>query len=291
MCWTAGVSFTVAAIEIFLLSLMWASKACRPYARALWPLAITVITVEVCEGFAWPYVIDLAHRMANSVQCPLINTVLTQTMLSVVSLQPLFWSSFAQHTPLGAKHPHLKELNLLKGFAVMFFLAWCITCAATFIMDAGDRVYEVDGHGTPLFPKGWSYATTCAYKGPHGHQLWQAATSNKFRDIAPNSLTYFGISAAAIFFMYDKVETIAWMIFFALFAVMFAAWNGGEAGSTWCFSGILIFVFYVVFPNVKERLRINAVTSWSDFLPCQRLSCELDDSKKQADDDVSLASA
>lgn len=252
------------------------SKASRPYARALGPWAMSVITVEFCEGLSWPYVIDLKDRLANQVQCPFVNSVLTQIILGAVYCQPLALSTFALRTPPGMKHPHLRELNLLRLLSLLFLLGMCAAHTLTFLTDTKDRVYELDGDGAVVYPRGWSYATTCTYKGPHGNQLWQAAWANKFRDILPNAFTYLLNGAVAILLLCDKVEAIAWMLFMALFVIASSVVWLWFTGSTWCFYGLLIFSFYTVFPQIKERYDIRTVPFWYDLLPHQQSSLDLD---------------
>lgn len=263
-------------MEFILLCLMCWSKACRPYARALWPWAMSVIIVEFCEGLSWPYVIDLSDRLENQVKCPLLNSVLTQIIFGAVYCQPLALTNFALRTPPGMKHPHRNELNLLRLLSLLFLLGMCAAHTVTFLTDAEDRVYELDGHGAVVLPRGWSYATTCAYKGPQGNQVWQAAWANRFRDILPNAFTYLLNGAVAICLLYDKIEAMAWLLFMALFVIASSVYWLWFAGSTWCFYGLLIFVFYTVFPNIKERYSICAVPSWYDLLPCWRSSCAPD---------------
>merc|ERR1712113_458682 len=96
------------------------------------------------------------------------------------------------------------------------------------------------------------------------------AFGNRFSDVLPNTFTYTVNLLIAILLVYDKIEAIALTLFFSLYVTLFFAWNGGEAGSTWCFSGILCFVFYVVFPHLKVYFGIPAVTSWSEMLPYQK---------------------
>lgn len=258
------------AVEVSLVCIMWASTVTRPYARRLTLLILTVLTVEFCEGLSWPYVLDMSNRMANAVQCPLPNIILTTIATVAVFLQPLLACRFAMCAPLGAVHPHKAELRLLLILSAIFFFSACTSFVLTMSTHEEDRVYQVDGRGAVAFPRGWSYATTCAYKGPHGHQLWQWAFGNRFSDVLPNTFTYNVNLLIAILLVYDKIEAIALTLFFSLYITMVFAWNGGEAGSTWCFSGILCFVFYVVFPHLKVYFGIPAVTSWSEMLPYQK---------------------
>mmetsp|Transcript_1152 Transcript_1152/g.4767 ORF Transcript_1152/g.4767 Transcript_1152/m.4767 type:complete len:292 (+) Transcript_1152:98-973(+) len=267
MCWGSSVSFSFAVAELLLLAAVWAFRDSRPYARSFTPLAATVVFAEICEGLIWPHVQTFGSRLENSPECPWLNFLLTQAMLMAVQVQPVAICFLAKRTPLGSQHAQTKELHLLSSIAwAMAGLYW-IAQGVTFATDANDRVYHVYGNGSVVTPAGFSYATTCSYRGPHEHLLWQAGLTNRYSDFFPNAFAYFGVWIAAITMVHDKIEATFLMFVVAIFGSLLLAWNGGEAGSVWCWTGILPFIFYAVFPHLKARFKIPDVVSWSSMMP------------------------
>jgi len=51
------------------------------------------------------------------------------------------------------------------------------------------------------------------------------------------------------------------------FGAMVVLWNMGEAGSTWCWTGILLDIFYVVYPHVRQWRKWDTITEWKWLLP------------------------
>mmetsp|Transcript_1860 Transcript_1860/g.4040 ORF Transcript_1860/g.4040 Transcript_1860/m.4040 type:complete len:290 (+) Transcript_1860:23-892(+) len=266
MCWNEEVSYIFATAEVLFLTAIWCMPKTRPYAKTLTPLAITVIIVELFEAVSWPYVVDLDDRLAHRLDCPLVNAILTQVLALNVDLQPFACAIIAYRTPPGVEHPHVGEIRMIGVLGMVYFLAKVLSVVVTLATDPNDRPREVDSYGTLYGATSMDYITACAYKGSNGHQLWQVATSSSYRDIFPGLFSYFSIMIAAFLFVYDKVEAVFWVGFVALFFAM-AGPLGPEAGSMWCWSGMLLFTFYTVFPHVKDLLQVPVVTSWWDFLP------------------------
>lgn len=185
----------------------------------------------------------------------------------VINIQPAFIVFLAMRTPGNVEHPNAKELGLVKTLAWITFFSTCANFVLTFATKEEDHMFLVRRDGTVPFPKALGYATTCAYKGPHGHQLWQWAWTNTYSELLPNDYPYFLVQATALALMYDKIEATCFFAFLSLFFLLVVAgWSVGEAGSVWCWSGILLHVFYLLFPHLKNRFSIPSITTWRGLL-------------------------
>jgi len=268
MCWSAEVSFITTGAEILMLGAIWVLPKCRPYAMALTPTALTVITVELSEGLSWPYVQSLQERLNLSPNCPTANMVWTTVLYLAVMCQPLSASLLASRTPPGVEYEFKQAMTVIRVLSVMNVLGVVLAMVLTFARPVEARPHLVNGLDKAAFPWGLYYITTCAYEGPHGHQMWQIANASDFTDLMPNLFAYFSVGLVGLPLFYDKWESIFWACFVAVFGALRLAWNAGEAGSLWCWTGLAMFTFYLVFPYVKSALGLPTVTSWSYFLPC-----------------------
>ena len=56
-----------------------------------------------------------------------------------------------------------------------------------------------------------------------------------------------------------------WHLFLGSFFIYFFAWTGGEASSTWCWSGLFIDAFFFCYPLLTHVFGWKIVTSWSEL--------------------------
>lgn len=251
MCWNAQVSFAFVALEASLLVLVWVLRPSCPYAPYVTLLLLTVIVVEFSEAMSWPHVVaDIGDWDA---QCPHLNTAFTQLAFTAITLQPLGVVLQAWRMPAGMEHPRKRELWLLALFAVVA-CCWCNV-----------KLYT-------------SSMTTCAYKGPNGHQVWRFADNWFF-----SPLVYIPPFTCFLFF-YDKLEALlAGCGFFGSFVFCVFYFGYDEAGSTWCFTGVLIHIGYIIGPHLKAQYQIADVTSWSAMWtkrPFSKMSSESESSSE-----------
>ncbi len=97
--------------------------------------------------------------------------------------------------------------------------------------------------------KGLWGPATCAYAGPHGHLQWSIALS--LHELLPNALPYFLLLALPLLWHRPVwVAALPGGALLAVWAALLAAMHGnmGEAGSVWCFSGVLLHVYYLLLP-------------------------------------------
>lgn len=271
--------FAAVAAEAALLGSIWTLKPCRAYAPSVTPMLLTITAIQLCEGLIWPDVVPLSVRLANDIRCPFNNTLLTSVIALLVICQPVFLFLIALRTPPGvsrAQHPSAQ----LIGFLTVNFTIYAVLVMGIVVYvlssDPKQRPFDVDSNGKPLFPYDVAYATSCSYRGPHGHLLWQFAGATRYSDLLPNSFGYLYGVAAAILLFYDKVEATFVLGFTSLFLVLMLKYeNWGEAASVWSWSGILLHILWTVFPVVKAQFNIPTVTSWSELLGCGRRYEEL----------------
>ena len=57
-----------------------------------------------------------------------------------------------------------------------------------------------------------------------------------------------------------------WHLFLGSFFIYFFAWTGGEASSTWCWSGLFIDAFFFCYPLLTHVFGWKIITSWSELI-------------------------
>jgi hypothetical protein len=124
--------------------------------------------------------------------------------------------------------------------------------------------------------------------GEHGHLHWQWGLG--FEKIMPNPGFFYILVLVTVFFlMPDKIEAIFFSCFTMLLLIWRALWGQAEGSSVWCFSGVGLHVFYLVYPHVRHVL--PRVWYWDKIFPCCRGVGRREDSKINVDTDSDKALA
>jgi len=66
-----------------------------------------------------------------------------------------------------------------------------------------------------------------------------------------------------------QIEALTVFCFMCLYFVFFALWSPSEADSMWCWSGILLDIFYTVHIPIKTYLGWDTFATWSGLLCCE----------------------
>jgi hypothetical protein len=124
--------------------------------------------------------------------------------------------------------------------------------------------------------------------GEHGHLHWQWGLG--FEKMLPNpGFFYILVLGTAFFLMPDKIEAIFFICFTVLLLIWRALWGQAEGSSVWCFSGVGLHVFYLVYPHVRHLL--PRVWYWDKLFPCCRGVGRTEDTKINVDADSDKALA
>lgn len=266
MCWSLEVSMAFAGVEVFLLCLMWHLEKSREY-TAITPVLVSVIVVEFSEAVVWyAGVPSLDQRLAHSLECPVLNQYFTTIAAFAVMTQPISMVLYAYTTysreavngetltPLGMYLLFLGTANFV-SFGIKYVMTQLFIDEAIYAVPAAVFFSE---NATVLQqnPGVYGYTISCSYHGEHGHLFWQWGVGPTDSPFQPNYMFIYAVSLfSAIFLIADAWEGLFFAAFFSMYFSFAIAWGVPEAGSTWCWTGTLVHLFYVVYPNfLKDML-------------------------------------
>lgn len=278
MCWSHGITILFVVVEAVLITLVCILPACKPYRWHAVPLLLSPWLVEVAEIFMHLHPEPLESRLEDSPSCHPVNTGSLLVASFVITLQPLLGTHMAKRTEDGNPSIHTTEIALIQKLGIAFVVCFWFGVSLTYLTPIDDRLVS-HRWGAPYTadnePITYYYFITCAYNGPNGHLMWQIAYASQYQEMFPNAFFYMFLLCWTAYRFYDKVEAVCLYLFMGLYFGMILAWNMGEASSTWCWSGVLLDVFYVVYPHVKQWREWKTVTDWCELLPSICLPSEL----------------
>jgi len=253
----------MAIIEVLILTLQWCVPACKPFRGWYFPLGMSILVVETLEAVTWPYVEPLKSRLDGSPECPVVNQVAVTLQGINIMWQGLWFLLPSMRA--GTEQKYFRELRLLMILGGIFGVMRTLQFILTYLMPNEARVdFRIVGQGAERQPAaviGYAYHISCAYLGPHGHQLWQWAQSTFMFEFFPSPFFYFCIIFLGFFLFEDKIEALNMYLFAMLYVIFFLLW-GNEAGSMWCWTGIELDLFYLIYPVLKDRFGWNGIATW-----------------------------
>jgi len=165
----------------------------------------------------------------------------------------------------GPEQKWYRELRLLMVFGAIFGVMRTLQFVFTYLLPTeylvDFRVVSTGSERLHASSIGYAYHISCAYHGPHGHQLWQWAQATALMEFFPAPFFYFNIIILGFFMFEDKVEGLNMYTFTALYLVFFVLW-GNEAGSMWCWMGIELDLFYLLYPMLKDKYQWESISTW-----------------------------
>lgn len=257
----------MASIEVVILALQWCTPACRPFRKWYLPLGISILVVEILEAITWLYIEPLKNRLDGSDECHVINQAAVTLQGMNVMWQGLWFLLPSMRA--GTEQKYFRELRVLMILVGIFGGLRSFPFILAYLIPVGGDECQ------PGAIVGFAYHISCAYLGPHGHQLWQWAQSTTWVELSSAPCAYcFVILYLGFFLFEDKVEAINLFLFTTYYGVLFYIW-GHEAASLWCFSGIELDLFYLIYPLLKDRFGWKGISTWQDlFLPSGQASSD-----------------
>ena len=278
MCWSFEVSVGFAAAEVALLVLMLALPKSRKYYHFV-PLLLTVIIVEFGEAVIYKAgVPPLSDRLEHKITCPFLNEVLTSVIMIAVTLQPWAFVYYVHKANIREEQlPHeYKQVTLFVLLLTLVnFLSVVRRSISTALHPETARITvplnEYLDNSTIVLrtaPDTYDYAISCSYSGPNGHLYWQWGIAAAVSSFEPNWVFIYALSMLLIIVLLpDKYEAIFFAMFLSILFIFSFVWTFPEAGSMWCWTGISLHVFYVIYPNLLKD-RLPPFYSWSQLFPC-----------------------
>jgi len=249
MCWSFSVSLAFATLEAICLSfLVWRwykkseeSKVIRDQ-LFVFPLLFTILFVEIAEVMLWSEGEKLRRiSEAADSSCTTWNTCITRFICVLVGAQPFFCVVAGRYTGVKENDEMLKPLFYISFFN---FLAWMV-----FLFWGETANFELGNIQQSNF-LGMHNFQTCTFVGVHGHLHWLFKISEFY--LAPNCYAYLLIVLQVIitarpWTAVSGPVTSMLLILSIILAVFKASF---EAGSVWCWSGMVLFLIFIIQPYI-----------------------------------------
>lgn len=253
MCWNFQVSVAAASLEACLL-LHLVIRACRssePRFRqqlSLLPILSSILLVEIIESIIW----HNQHSLKGIQEadddkgnpCPELNHILTLALWIIIWMQP-YSVIFAARKSGDPNNDGI--LIISQNISVFFGLAAiCMYLYAGYFMEDPDntlpRMYD------SRF-KSYLNRYTCTYIGLHGHLHWTIAMAETV--LTPNAFAYAMLFLSTAFAHPKQIVAVPSLIMMLIFFLQSMWFEGSfEAGSMWCFTAIVVFMYYTIQPWV-----------------------------------------
>jgi len=265
MCWSGKSSVTFATAEAFFIyfitirALLSKDRYIRQQLHVI-PMALSILAIEVIDALLWarPEEMIPIEKSQSQITCPARNRALTLAAFSIIFFQPflVLYSCRRSGSPQNLSLFMIPEkLSILFGLS---FLAVYI-CAISISSESSVWLRKVVADTSY---KSYTNDKTCTYIGRYGHHLqWTIATLDSF--FTPNAYTYSLLWISCIFARPRRL--FSGIFAFGLFLfIFFLVQLGGsfEAGSVWCWSGIILHLYLIVQPYL---LPIKDSECGSDF--------------------------
>lgn len=248
MCFSLAASTSAALFELACLGII-ADRAYRSKIQVvreqllILPLLASIVAMELIEAILWWKAEELGSiYLSDSTRCSTMNRNLSIIIwLAILPWQPL-WGIFACR-----RSGSSKNLELLR---VPEFLAFLFGLVSVILFVFGIFLPE-----EPRFQKFFrstqntSYMNfqTCTYIGGKGSLHWTVKFFDYF--MTPNAFTYALLSTSVAFARPWRLFSGILMFMQLILAVLLIVKSGSfEAGSEWCFSTLIVFVWLVVQP-------------------------------------------
>jgi hypothetical protein len=264
MCWSERSSVSFAAAEAFFIyfltirALHSKDRYIRQQLHVI-PMALSILVIEVIEALLWarPEEMIAIEKSQSQIACPTRNRALTLAAFSIIFFQPFLViyscrrSGLTQNLSLFMIPEKLSILFGLSFLAVYIYAISISSESSVWLRKLADTRY-----------KSYTNDKTCTYFGSNGHLQWSIATLDSF--FTPNAYAYSLLWLSCIFAR--PLRLLGGIFAFGLFMFLFflVEMRGSfEAGSVWCWSGIILHLYLVVQPYL---LPIKASESGSDPL-------------------------
>lgn len=214
MCWSLPVSVGFTVLE-FLFFIAIAYKRVKVW---ILPLLFSIIMVEFAEAMIWSTLPDSnEHTHTHTQNCETLNESGMWIIVVAVRLQPLFFYL-----------PAFNNGELVSPWIVLRKIGCGVASAATLI----------------LFIEAFGCSGRCAMKDVvSGHLDWRSLEDCAWE--LPKVLSYliYFVPIAFGFTLHAFPENIFLILFIILFFILHAI-NSNISYSMWCWTGILIHIFY-----------------------------------------------
>jgi len=280
MCWNFEVSVAFAVAE----SLLFVTILILPESRKYWriaPILLTIIAVEAAEAAIWKTGVEpKISRLSYHDTCPVTNRFMMWIIIMAVAVQPIFssWYVFKASMLRGSnRNLQVEKYSLLLGYLIFVGILNAGSILIRLILaEASPDTFKIiiplkeltEGSGytnanstdniLEKYPNSLIYSESCAYVGDNGHLHWQWGLT--YAKYAPNYIfIYLLIGSTSGYYLYilvDKIEAVIWVFFFLLLFLWVVLLGDAEGSSMWCWSGILIHLFYLVYPHMSHIVNI-----------------------------------
>jgi len=312
MCWSHDVSVIFASVEAILIVFIAIRSrlSTDPYIRKQYlilPILISVFLVELIEAYLWTdpdlvsvtdVDVDVGDGSENQLHAHHVCSKWNHRLTVILCCFILPWQPLWVIVPCRrVGHPSNRQLLKVSEFsAILFGVAFDALYVASLLQlvlpnanDDDDTSSSSSSYSSsPLFDYAYTYRTlsdsnyksylhseTCTFLGRSGHHLhWAFAIPDTY--VTPNGFTYLLLWLSVIFCRPRRFVAGIMLLCLGIFVVQFlylgSSW---EAGSVWCWSAMIGFVYVAIQPYV---------------LPCTPISLREDatTTEKKEEDDKAL---
>ena len=280
MCWNFHISVAAASLEAGLLLLIM-TRACRSSEPrfhqqiSLLPILSSILLVEIVEAIMWHdqnSLKGIRDADEESDPCPRLNHRLTLALWMIIWTQP--YSVIFAARKSGDPSNDL-ALKVSQNMSVLFWMAAIgeYLYAAHFAR-GGDVLSRM---GDSRF-KSYLNRETCTYVGLHEHLHWTIAMPNDI--FTPNAFSYAMLFLSTTFSRPKHVIAVPSLVMMIIFFLQSIWFEGSfEAGSMWCFTAIVVFVYFTVQPWVWPGTSSLEAQEYH-LLPLKRTGSEEDLSQR-----------
>jgi len=255
MCWSFEVSVLFAVVEAASIGFLYhrANNSANPYVKAqvlVLPLLSSILLVESVEALLWLDTTLTSVKAKDGPTCSTYNTSLTMLFwIFVFALQPLLCIIPCRRVG----HPRNRDL-----FAAVELIAIVLPIIHMLVY-LGQVIPQMMNPNFKMQPprqnvQRHAYQTfinseTCTYIGPNGHLFWTLATADCW--FTPNASCY-AIICMSLFYCKPKRFFAGIALFMCAVFLGLNTYFGGniETASMWCWTGILMNIYFVVQPYV-----------------------------------------
>ncbi|KAJ6241833.1 hypothetical protein M0813_00539 [Anaeramoeba flamelloides] len=227
MCWSLEVSIIFSVIELVGIIFLWYrnySKRDRCFAIFF----LLIFLIEFSEIFLW---ITIPESGDFGGKCPRMNVFFTSMTYFVTRMQPLGINLYFLFSSIKRKQKSKFQLSTSIAALDLFF----------FIYSYSYKWYKVG-----------SQKNCSSLSGEYDNLNWNWQYQND--RLLPSSYNYFTMSAIPLMFYRPLRALLNVMLpYFVTLIVSYLVFDTNVFPSTWCWTGLMILVFFILDPWIVER--------------------------------------